>query len=252
MIAIESILSRLLGRARAEGGYSLPELTVAIFVGSVILAGLFTMIEFSVRSNARTTSRVAADQIARPAMQRIVDELHSACIYPGLAPVQPGSITQGGSTDTTLAFISATGSAANPTPVLHKIVWNSSTGTMIDYSYPYVSGTAPNWTFATTPSPSAGYKMLDRAYKVGTTPVFSYYKYASGAISGTPLPATTASPLTTDNAKLAVQVNVSFKTALSASAQTVDSENAVTLAESVLLRFSPSNEDTNKAGLPCT
>lgn len=246
MIRVEAMLARFRRRAGGEGGYSLPELSVAIIVGSVILGGLFTLLQFSVRSNARTTGRVAADQAGRPAMQRIVDELHSACIYPGLAPVQAGS------TDNTLSFISSTGSDANPTPVLHKIVFDSTTGSLIDYSYPYASGTAPNWTFSATPSPSAGYKMLERAYKVGSTPVFSYYKYVSGAISGTALPATVASPLTTDNAKLAVQVNVSFETAISANAQAVDSSNAVTLAESVLLRFSPSNEDTNKAGLPCT
>lgn len=247
MSAVAAILRTL---RRDEDGYSLPELSVAIIVGSVILGGLFVMINFSVRSNARTTSRVAVDQLARPAMQRIVDELHSACIYPGMAPIRAGS------TGSNLAFISAEGSAANPTPVLHRVVHESS-GSLNDYSYPQTSGTAPNWVFSS--SWSNRYTLLPRALKVGTTPVFRYYKYANGAISTTPLPAPDGSGLTAENAKLVVQVTVSFQASLSAGADAVDqtpestaSENPATLSESVLLRFSPSNEDTNKAGLPCT
>lgn len=247
MIALRGMLGRLRSEER---GYSLPELSVAIIVGSVILGGLFVMINFSVRSNARITSRVAVDQVARPAMQRIVDELHSACIYPGLAPVRAGS------TGSQLAFISSSGAAANPVPVLHKIVLEPS-GVLNDYTYPRTGGTAPNWLFSA--SWANRFTLLPRALKIGTTPVFRYYKYTNGAISTTPLPAPDGTGLTSENAKLVVQVTIAFQASLSASADAIDktsgastSQNPVTLSESVLLRFSPSNEDTNKAGLPCT
>lgn len=245
-----ALASRIRGLRRDERGYSLPELSVAIIVGSVILGGLFTMISFSVRSNARTTSRVAVDQVARPAMQRIVDELHSACIYPGLAPVQAGS------TGSRLSFIASSGSAANPTPVLHRITHETS-GALNDYSYPQTGGTAPNWLFSS--SWTDRFTLLPRALKIGTTPVFRYYKYSNGAISTTPLPAPDGSGLTAENAKLVVQVTVAFQASLSAGADAIDtnpgassSQSPISLTESVLLRFSPSNEDTNKAGLPCT
>lgn len=253
MIRLDTVLQRLLSRrARAlrdEGGYSLPELSVAIIVGTVILGGLFTLINFSVRSNAKTTSRVAVDQIARPAMQRIVDGLHSACIYPGLAPVRAGS------TGSMLAFITATGSAANPVPELHR-VYVDGQGKLIDSTYPWVSGTAPNWSFSSLASEN--YTLLNRVAQVGSTPIFRYYKYTSGAISSTALPATAPAGLSTENAKLVVQVTTTFQASLSAGDDKVDknpdsvTQNPVTLSESVLLRFSPSNEDTNKAGLPCT
>lgn len=246
MIAIDSKLRRLRRLRREQGGYSLPELSVAIIVGTAVLGGLFTLINFSVRSNARTTGRVAVDQVARPAMQRIVDELHSACIYPGLAPVQPGS------TGSQISFISASGSAANPVPTLHRITLSPTpTGKLTDVGFA-LTGTAPNWT--PTSTVTSQYTILNRATQINatTTPVFRYYKYVNGAISTTPLPAPVGTGLTVENAKLVVQVTVSFVTSLSQGAQAVDSEHSATLSESVLLRFSPSNEDTNKAGLPCT
>lgn len=228
------------GLRRDQGGYSLPELSVAIIVGTVILGGLFTLVNFTVRSNARTTNRVAADQLARPAMQRIVDELHSACIYPGLAPVQAGS------TGSQITFVTSHGSAANPTPIRRRITLNSN-GSLTDNAYAQSGGTAPNWTFWS--SPYDQYTLLQQASALSpTTAVFRYYKYSAGAISATPLP----TPLTTENAKLTVQVTVGFKTGLSQGASAIDPNNAIALSESVLMRFSPSNEDTNKAGLPCT
>lgn len=241
MIRIAQMLRGAGGRLRRDqGGYSLPELSVAIIVGTVILGGLFTLVNFTVRSNARTTGRVAVDQLARPAMQRIIDELHSACIYPGLAPIQAGS------TGSQLSFITSRGSAANPAPVRRRITLNAN-GSLTDYAYSQSGGTAPNWTFWS--SPSEQFTVLAQASALdAATPVFRYYKYAGGAIASTPLP----TPLTAENAKLAVQVTVAFETGLSQGATKIDENNAVALSESALLRFSPSNEDTNKAGLPCT
>ncbi len=86
--------------------------------------------------------------------------------------------------------------------------------------------------------------------KTGTStyvPVFRYYRYLNGAISPTPL----AVPLSVENAKLVVQVTVNFK-AMLPGVDKVDPGTASEYSGSALLRFSPSNEDTNKAGLPCT
>lgn len=240
-------LRRLKHLRNGEEGYSLPELAVAMIVGLLVLSGLFTMLNFTMKSNAQTTGRVAVDQVARPAMQRIVDELHSTCVYPGLAPIQAGS------TSSQLSMIHATGTAASPTPVLRRITFNGSgttPGTLVDTTYNTTGGTAPNWTFSSTVANT--FVLLPRVYQIKTgtstfTPVFRYYRYVNGAISTTPLPV----PLSVDNAKLVVQVTVSFQAALAGSDKT-DSGNAMPFNGSALLRFSPSNEDTNKAGLPCT
>jgi prepilin-type N-terminal cleavage/methylation domain-containing protein len=242
VIRPEQITSRMRRLRSEERGFTLPELSVSMAVGSIILIGLFMLINISVRSSARTTNRVAVDQIVRPAMQRIVDAMHSACIYPGLAPVQPGS------NDTSMSIITGSGDAANPTPALHAFSLDSQ-GKLVDAYYPLVSGTAPNWSFAAAPTNI--FTMAPRAFKItSTTPVFRYYKYVGGAISSTPLPASTG--LTADNAKLVVQVTVAFKVSSTSNADAIDSQSGASLTESVLLRFSPSNEDTNKAGLPCT
>ena len=239
------------GRVRGrEEGYSLPELLVAIVVGTMVLGGLFTMINFTVRSNARTTGRVAVDQEARPAMQRIIDELHSTCVYPGLAPVQAGS------TNNQLIMLHATGTAASPTPVLRKITYsgtNTSPSALTDQVFNYTTGTAPNWRFATYPSSSFTLLRQVQPVKTGTTytPIFRYYKYVNGAISTTPLPASAPTGLSAENAKLVVQVTVTFQASLDG-ADKIDVNNPAVYSGNALLRFSPSNEDTNKAGLPCT
>lgn len=237
---------RLTQLRREEAGYSLPELAVAMIVGILVLGGLFTMLNFTMKSNAKTTGRVAVDQVGRPAMQRIIDELHSTCVYPGLAPVQAGS------TSSQLSIIHATGIAASPTPVLRRITFSGSgatPGTLVDTVYNTTGGTAPNWTFSSTAA--SNFTLLPRVSQVKTgstfTPVFRYYRYLNGSISPTPLPV----PLSVDNAKLVVQVTVSFQAALAGSDK-IDSGNSMPFNGSALLRFSPSNEDTNKAGLPCT
>jgi hypothetical protein len=249
VICLDAILRRFHRVRRGEEGYSLPELLVAVFVGTIVLGGLFMLVNFTVRANSRTTSRVAVDQIARPAMQRIVDELNSTCVYPGLAPVQAGSTGQ------QLSMIHATGNAANPAPVLRRITFNGGTGgnpgTLIDYTYRTNGGTAPNWTFSS--SIDQQFRLLNRVFQIKTgpttyTPIFRYYRYVNGAISPTPLP----TPLTVDSAKLVVQVTVAFRVSLSQGADAIDDGSASDYTGSALLRFSPSNEDTNKAGLPCT
>lgn len=267
MIRLADLTTRgmraLRSRGRDESGYSLPELSVAIIVGTAVLGGLFVLVNFATRSNARTTSRVAVDQIARPAMQRIIDELHSTCVYPGIAPVLSGS------SDTQISMLQYnaavdrydggsynSGTDASPVPVVRRITFTQQTGTnppagpITDYAY-QVSGTAPNWTATTTVLNRA--TLINRAVRVPLTsstsvPIFRYYRYVNGAISTTPLP----TPLSSENAKLVVQVTVTFMASLSAGATRIDPDNAVTLTDSALLRFSPSNEDTNKAGLPCT
>ena len=81
-----------------------------------------------------------------------------------------------------------------------------------------------------------------------TVPVFRYYAYSNGSISPTPLPV----PLSADDSKLVVQVTVAFSASPGADAEAIDEDASIELVDSVLVRFSPSNEDTNKAGLPCT
>ena len=239
--------------SRHEEGFTLPEILVAIGISTVVALALFTFVNTTSRTSARVSERIAANQSGRLGMQRLMDELHSTCIFPGLAPVLPGS------TDTAIGFIHGTGSQANVAPVAtgvpltpHRRIVYFSGNRLYDLSYDLRSDSppAPDWTF--NYSPSDVFTLVSEAGQAtsGSTklPVFRYYAYVNGAISPAPL----SVPLSSDDAKKVVQVTVTFTSAGNSASQVADDGNAVTLSDQALLRFSPSNEDTSKAGLPCT
>lgn len=224
-----------------ERGMTLTELLVAMIVGLIVLGGIVTLVTSTSKSSGRITERVAANQLARPMMQRVMNELHSACISPGLAPVLPGS------NGDAISFVHGTGAAVAPTPVKRTIAWNSSNGYLTDQTFARTGGAAPDWTFSTTASST--FRLLENVGPItDQTPIFSYYAYEDGTISATPLPV----PLSTDDAKRTVQVTIALAVAPTQSG-TSDEEGApIELTNSALLRFTPSNEDTEQAGLPCT
>lgn len=232
-------------RLRDEQGLTLPELMVAMLIGIVVLGGIVTMVTVTAKSSGRISERVAADQVARPMVQRIMDELHSACIAPGLAPIQAGS------TDTAMTFITAAttpagnGNAVSPEPVKRTIALSGTN--LNDTSYAKSGGTAPeNWTFS---SSGTTYRLLANVAKINaSTPIFSYYAYSNGSISATPL----AVPLSAANAAKAVEVRVNLAVKPSASATSGEAGAPIDISNSVLMRFTPSSEDTSQAGLPCT
>ena len=71
----------------SEKGISVVELLVAISAGIAVLMGSFAMLNGTLRGSARTQQRVDANQRGRPVMTRIMDELHSVCVAPGVAPI---------------------------------------------------------------------------------------------------------------------------------------------------------------------
>ena len=80
--------------------------------GLVIVSALTMVIIDDDAGTARVTARVEATQRARIALTRVMEELHSACISPEIAPVKEKS------TGNLLRFVHQTGSAVQPTPVL--------------------------------------------------------------------------------------------------------------------------------------
>lgn len=216
---------------------TLIELVVATAAGAVVFMGLTMVVIASMHQTTRTTNRVHATQEARQVLQRIVTELHSACVAADVAPIQPNS------TGTSISYVYQTGSGAALTPVLHQVTL---TGTTLSMStYQSTSGSTPQWTFSTTPS-STSTLMTNVSAVSGTVPVFSYYAFANGQISSTPL----AVPLSATNAAQAVQVNVALKVS-PRSAPVADASGAAIVQNSALLRFTPPAANVNAANLPC-
>jgi type II secretory pathway pseudopilin PulG len=225
-----------------ERGFTVVELMVGMMVGLLVLSAILGLVQVTSKNQARVATRVAANQRARPVMTRIIDQLHSACVSPGVAPVQPGS------SDNTLIFISKSGSEVSPTPERHVVAMVE--GDLKEFVYPAVGGAAPDWTFSSTPSSvrsllsgiSAGLEG-DPAQSV---PVFRYYAYVGGQVSTTPQ----ATPLSGFSAARTVQVTVSFATPPTTN-PTNDELAAITLSDSVTLRLEPASEDSAEVNLPC-
>ena len=64
--------------AQDERGVTIPELLVTMIVGLIVLGGIVTLVTSTATSSGRITERVAANQLARPMMQRVMNEMHSA------------------------------------------------------------------------------------------------------------------------------------------------------------------------------
>jgi hypothetical protein len=221
-----------------ERGMTLVELLVATAAGVVVMFGITLAVIVTTRETNRVASHVDANQRARLTMTKILNQLHSACVAPQIAPLQEES------TGTLLSFLHQSGSAVALTPVLSKI---SLTGTTLSQSdYPATGGAAPNWTFATTPS-STVQLMEDVSPLTAGAPIFSYYAYSNGQVSATPL----VTPLNEGRAGNATQVNIAFETAPMKTAIKGDAGEATEIQDSALLRLTPPAYGSNSANLPC-
>jgi hypothetical protein len=224
---------------RDEGGFTLVELLIGSMVSMIVLAAILAMVQVATGDQNRVVQHVYAGQRGRPAMNRIVDRLHSACVSPGLAPVREGS------SETSLVVYSKSGSAVSPTP--NRYVIALSEGKLTE-TVAIGSGTEPsNWTFGSASTPVQLINGVGTA-KVGEPPaavaLFRYFAYEEGHVATTPLPV----PLSKENAAKTVQVDIAFTVGPSASA---GSAAALTLTDSATLRIEPASEDSAQVNLPC-
>jgi hypothetical protein len=224
-----------------EAGYTIIELLVGAMVSLVVFGAIMTMVQVSTRNQDRITERVYANQRGRPAMNTIIDQLHSACVSSGLSPVRPGS------TETSLILYSKSGEGVSPTPDLYTV---SLSGGEINETIATGGGTEPaDWIFG---SPSSPIRLVDGVgtAKLGTpsasVPLFRYFAYEGGQVATSPLP----TPLSVENAAKTVQVNIAF-TVMPSSQATSDAGAAITLSDSATLRIEPASEDSAQVNLPC-
>jgi type II secretory pathway pseudopilin PulG len=258
----------------SEGGFTLIETLVAASTGIVVCLALFAVLVSSTRQETHLNDVAQATQLGRFAMDKIVTELHSACIAPGFTPIQEKS------SENELRFINAYSEAAAISKEEvneHRIVWNEKAETLTEYTYKATKEeTWPKFKFSETPetnkpekeSPSVIIathvtKMESGGSKI---PIFQYYSYnlesSESATAGlstlntTPL---TTSSLTAAEAATAASVLISFNTGSGASSTSVTNILGKGLAKDVTegqqsqvtLSFSVPTSEAEKADTPC-
>ena len=218
---------------RDERGMTVAELVMGIPVFLIVFSVILMMTEVATHNQDRVAKRVAVNQSARPELSRLMDQLHSACVAPGVAPVLEGS------TATELRFISKPGSAVSPVP--DKRVVTLSGGTLNESVYPATGGSAPEWDYAGTPTST---RQLLTGVTATDPPLFRYYEYSGGEVSTTPL----QTPLSAEDAATTVQVSIYFTYSTGAG---TDPNAPITLSDAATLRLEPASEDTSEVNLPC-
>ena len=165
-----------LDRARDERGFGLMETLVALVMSVVVAGALFAILEVSLRQTSRVTDYIQASQLGRTAMTKIVDELHSACIAPGFAPVLEKS------TPSELRFVTAfSGAAEIASAQEHRIKFEGSV--LSDSSF--ANNPASAWpAFTFKESSTSVTRIGEHIEQSEKEPVFRYYKYATASNGG--------------------------------------------------------------------
>jgi hypothetical protein len=214
------------------------ELLVGMSAGLVVMLGLTFLVIGTLHTTTRVSARVDATQRSRLGVNRLIDQLHSACIAPKVAPIRKES------TGTELRFVHATGAAVSPTPTL-SVVALSESGTLTQYDYAWKEGVAPFWVFETAQPASTTQLMTGVSPISASKPVFSYYAYANGQVVETPLP----TPLSELDASRTIQVAVAFKV-LPQKGGSGETDPA-RIQDSATFRLSASSYNKEAPSLPC-
>lgn len=225
-----------------ESGLTIVELLTSALIGLITLGVALTILQVTSQGSERVVGVVEANQRMRPAIRSIVDELHSACVSPRVAPILAGS------TGEQLIALYRRGSEVSPVP--DRVVTSYAGNALTRSRYQATGGSSGNWTFAASPYETR--EIIDRVRQaylgdpVQTVPVFRYYAYSGGLLDTNPLP----TPLSVADAKRTVQISVAFA---SRSVTTGETKSLIptSVTNDVSLRFTPASEGVTEENLPC-
>lgn len=224
---------------RDESGTTMAEVLVGLAAGMVVLAAMSTLVIVTLHSVTRTSTRVHATADARLGLNRLLEELHSACVAPKAPPIRANS------TATNLRFVHATGSAAVLTPVLSEVILTDE-NTLEQLDYAWKEGSAPFWVFNETTPISEETLMTNVSRISATTPVFSYFASAAESTKEIRL----ATPLNQINAEHTIQVGVALM-ASPGSGPVADEGTPARMRGAATFRLSAVSYNESAPALPC-
>jgi hypothetical protein len=139
-------------------------------------------------------------------------------------------------------FYSSLTDGATVTPNLVEI--SLAGGSLVETTYAYASGAAPDWVFSTTPTTFT--LLPNAALGAGHSTVFQYLGYTGGSLATNLDPSGAA--LTTSTAAQVTEVTINFQ------ANPTDNWTALgrptSVSDSVVLRLAPASSSTTNT--PCT
>jgi Tfp pilus assembly protein PilW len=257
---------------RDDRGFTLVEVLVAMVTGLIVMGALFAILSVSVTQSARISEMAQSTQLGRTTMTRIQDELHSACVSPKFAPVKEGSnegklvlvnaYSEKAEVPATWTVREVTEKGVKRQEVegvrKDEIVFNEGAKTLTDT---YSLGTGESvgeYTFGA----GKAVKIGENVTKIGATPIFKYYKYATTGTAGAGEASTTlaetkpaAETFTKAEATSIAAVAVAFNTGPASSDTTLKArkEQARTadLTSMTTLAFSAPDAEATITGGPC-
>jgi prepilin-type N-terminal cleavage/methylation domain-containing protein len=279
-----SVLGTQPPRLFDEHGVTLIELLVAMLMALVVSLAAFSILQFTTDDVSRITSRAHVDQTGRVALEKIMLQLHSACVSVNVNPIQVKS------SETRIKFVSETSSlnsskeptSSFATVKLHELTYTPPSGK--------IAGTLTEKTWKSTgtntstgeyifnnESESPAETKLLLAGIVRTVkeskeaPIFQYYRYynstdakiktgeaklgeidpeamSNGEMEAEKIVNKTKITEAEKVAKVAVSFTLTPETHESIIAK---GGQPVALEDSAVLRFTPASEEAGNTNQPC-
>jgi prepilin-type N-terminal cleavage/methylation domain-containing protein len=193
---------------RNDDGFSLMELLAAMAIGGVVLTALMSVFTTGIRATGRITDRVDSSQRGRVALDRINTLLNSqVCLRDtttdaanqiAIPPIDGANST--GSSVTFYADLDG----ASDTPDKYRLTYDATAKTLTETRYAG-AGRLPSVTFSATPTYTR--RLADNVVPVGSTSIFTYYKFAADGSVDLSTPITPSA----SNQSLIVRENVQFR-----------------------------------------
>jgi prepilin-type N-terminal cleavage/methylation domain-containing protein len=186
-----------------QGGFSLPELLVAMVVGMIVLLSAAFLLDNAVSKSNQIADRQEANQRGRLAMERVTRDLRSQVCLKDQRPI---TIAE----DQRVSFYASLSS--NPdTADLRTITYSATTKKIVQDIVPGV-GTFPDLTF---PGPGTQNLLLEGAQPAKDAgvdrPMFRYYGYLATGTAGE-LQLLQPTPLSAADRQRVVLIEVAFNT----------------------------------------
>jgi prepilin-type N-terminal cleavage/methylation domain-containing protein len=235
-------------RARAEDGFTLVELLVGLAIGSVVLLGLFDVIDASMPAGQRVADRTVAQGRGRAALERVLQDLRSAVCVPdaaGGAALLPPLVSAGDNQVTFFVSMPTAAQAASPSLVAYKrqVIYDPATKTLTEKTW-NTDGSPPPAGVPATRQLAAGLTANGQANSGAPSAFFGYYAADTDVGTG----ALTTSGMTA--AQLASISRVSMGFRIGPQNASSDPNTGSDFYDDVTLRLPPSYASGAIAGGP--